>query len=299
MMLITDHFVHIHISKTGGTFVETMVRKLYEARGYEVIEGIEDQPRSLGQRIQRMFNRRPAIYLLLHYPPYISDQPRSGPVIKREMQKNPTKHGWVYQIPPEHRHKPILTTVRHPYDRIVSQYEYKNWQKPRVSQRRQSHISSKYPNYPNLSFGEYVEMANLLADELVLPKLSAEDQLGYQTRAYLLTLFQDPLRLLDIDSSYLAERRYKDDLAPNIHYTFTHDLNRGLYQFLRKLDFPHEEIAFILEHNKVLPRKGGRREDQTWEKYYTPELKAFVRHRERVLFDMFPEFEQAAPDESS
>lgn len=88
-------------------------------------------------------------------------------------------------------------------------------------------------------------------------------------------------------------------MAPNLHYTFTHDLNHGLYQFLRKLDFPHEEIAFILEHNKVLPRKGGRREDQAWEKYYTPELKALVRRRERVMFEMFPEFGQEALDENA
>lgn len=298
-MLITDHFVHVHVSKTGGTFVESMVRKLYEARGCHVVEVIEDQPLPWRQRIQRVFSRQPAIFLLQHYPIYISDQPAHGRTIKHAKHQTPNKHGWVYQIPPEHRHKPILTTIRNPYDRIVSQFEYKNWQQARGSKYRESVIASHYPHFPNLTFAEYVELMRLLADELMLPKLSPEDQIGYQTREVLRTLFQDPLRLLDIDADYLAERRYREDVAPNLHYTFTHDLNHGLYQFLRKLDFPHEEIAFILEHNKVLPRKGGRREDQAWEKYYTPELKALVRRRERVMFEMFPEFGQEALDENA
>ncbi|NOG51694.1 MAG: hypothetical protein HND48_21390 [Chloroflexi bacterium] len=57
------------------------------------------------------------------------------------------------------------------------------------------------------------------------------------------------------------------------------------------MDYPHEEIAFILQHQKVLPNGQGRSEDQTWEKYYTPALKAAVRHYERMLFEMFPVFD--------
>jgi hypothetical protein len=35
----------------------------------------------------------------------------------------------------------------------------------------------------------------------------------------------------------------------------------------------------------------GRRNDQNWEKYYTPALKKFIREKDWVLFEMFPEFD--------
>jgi hypothetical protein len=57
------------------------------------------------------------------------------------------------------------------------------------------------------------------------------------------------------------------------------------------MGYAHEDISFILNHSKVFPLGKGRSAEQKWEKYYTPELKAFVREKERVLFTLFPEFE--------
>jgi hypothetical protein len=37
--------------------------------------------------------------------------------------------------------------------------------------------------------------------------------------------------------------------------------------------------------------KGNQRRQAKWEKYYTPELKAFVREKEDLLFTLFPEYD--------
>jgi hypothetical protein len=44
----------------------------------------------------------------------------------------------------------------------------------------------------------------------------------------------------------------------------------------------------------VLPDDGlrDRPEHDPWQSYYTPELKDFVRTRERLLFGHFPEFDK-------
>ncbi len=50
-------------------------------------------------------------------------------------------------------------------------------------------------------------------------------------------------------------------------------------------------VDFILEMKKVLPLGKGRTKEQKWQKYYTSELKDEIRQKERVLFQMFPEFD--------
>jgi hypothetical protein len=73
---------------------------------------------------------------------------------------------------------------------------------------------------------------------------------------------------------------------------FTDNLNRGLYDFLRDIGgYAESEIAFILDQGKILPRGSTRKDEQRWESYYTPQLKAWVRHRERVLLALYPHWD--------
>jgi hypothetical protein len=128
-------------------------------------------------------------------------------------------------------------------------------------------------------------------DKKTNTRFTWEDRLGQQTLQFIEYFYQNPARVTEIDAAYLEKKCYLEDLYPNLHFTFTHDLNRQLYEFLRKMGYAEPEIAFIREHEKVMPKQGGRNEKQNWEKYYTPELKAKVRHHERMLFEMFPEFD--------
>ena len=69
------------------------------------------------------------------------------------------------------------------------------------------------------------------------------------------------------------------------------DGGRDPVQALLEVGYPAESIEFILTAEKVLPPGGKPREGGKWERYYTPELKALVRRRERLLFTLFPEYD--------
>jgi hypothetical protein len=58
------------------------------------------------------------------------------------------------------------------------------------------------------------------------------------------------------------------------------------------MNYDEEDIRFILDLGRILPKGRGRSvEQQKWESYYTPELKRRVREKERFIFELFPEFD--------
>ena len=275
-MIITDKFVYIHMPKTGGTFVETVLHKIHEARG-DVFERRRADQAPRRRPLREWFQKRRPVFLELYNQAGGNDW---------------NQHGHVSQIPPEHAHKPILTTLRNPDDRYVSQYEFEWWkQNPGSFFRHFETLKERYPNYPELTFEEFVTLSNAYSADEINLRFEPDDQLGRHTVQFIKYFYRNPALLTEIDAAYLAEKRYEADLAQNLHYTFTHDLNQQLYDFLRTMDYAHEEIAFVLQHKKVLPNGKGRNEDQKWEKYYTPALKAYVRHHERLLYTKFPVFD--------
>ncbi len=128
-MILTDDFVFIHEPKTGGTFVTEMLRSIYEL--------VTDH--SVIKRVLRRMHRR-----------------GKKPVL------NILKHGTCSEIPNSHRDKPILATIRNPYDRYVSQYEFAWWKVPPEDYCDVEELRKRYPHYPNLTFEEFIELNNTL-----------------------------------------------------------------------------------------------------------------------------------------
>jgi len=71
----------------------------------------------------------------------------------------------------------------------------------------------------------------------------------------------------------------------------TDRLNEELYDFLLKIGWKQNEIEFVLDLEKIYPKEGGRSREQVWEKYYTRKLKSIIRRKERLIFDIFPQFD--------
>lgn len=257
-MLLTDDFVYIHMPKTGGTFVAEVVSRLYGVQ-------VPFMPSCL-EAVFRKFSR--------------------GLV-------NENKHGTCSQIPESHRDRPILATVRNPYDRYVSQYEFGYWRRhPTSFQGIGEQANSIYPHYPGLSFPEFFEVLDRFAyPEMVNSSFSTDMSLGCHTKQLVMYFFKHPREVFfKIDEDYIRSRRYRHDLFENIHFIRTSELNRELYDFLLRF-WPQRKLEFILAMEKILPAGMGRSEEQAWEKYYTPELKRKVRIKERIIFDLFPEFD--------
>jgi hypothetical protein len=194
------------------------------------------------------------------------------------------KHGTCSQIPREYGHLPIVGCVRNPFDRYVSTYAFEWW---RMYPEQYPGLL-EHPNYPDLNFEEYVRLANEKWLDRENPGVQVDSTLGWQTAQFVSWYCNEPAEVLrSVAGRSPTVEDVQRSLSPE-RFLNTHRLNQELHDYLRDKGFEEARLSFILESPKILPPGVGRRDN--WEKYYTPELKAFVEQRERILFDLFPEF---------
>ncbi len=265
-MIITDKFVFVHDPKTGGSFVTSA---LYELHGINW---------TLWSALKLTVFRE------------LRHKTKFGNFIHTNQ-----KHFGCGFIPKEHHSKKILATVRNPFDWYVSQYEFGWWKRRNMKKyfKKLPDFNRDYPDFPEIDFGEFVKLSNQAFEtHLDCPK-EVWSQFGMRTRAFADFYFKEPGKALTkmLDDNYITSGAYKSDLYENLHFIHTKNLNRNLYDFLLQTGYKKEDINFILEMKKVLPLGKGRTKEQKWEKYYTPELKDEIRQKERVLFQLFPEFD--------
>jgi hypothetical protein len=261
-MIFTDRFVYLHLPKTGGTFVTEMLQRLYCPHP------------SLLRRLANLAPWR--------------DQRFRGPHGVLIADRN--KHGIRSEVPPIHRRKPVLATVRNPFDRYVSMYEFGWWRRPEwlPTYRRLPDFARRFPAFPTLTFDEYVRLESEAYADLTPERFADPHAVGLHTQDFVRQYCWDPRRVLErIQEGRAVDWQTKLD---GCRFLRTSDLNGDLHRFLADSGYPPDAIAFVLDHAKVMPGK-GRTPEQRWEAYYTPELKRIVRAQERALFELFPEFD--------
>jgi hypothetical protein len=204
------------------------------------------------------------------------------------------KHGSSRHVPPPFRHLPLVSTLRNPFDRYVSTYEFGWWKKEdRWRPTWLAGMKSEFPQYPDLSFEEFVEMSKYL-DRFSVCDRPAAPTVGLQTRELIHFFCQnsaDVVLQIAQASDEVAAKLLRDDMFP-VHFLRTNDLNASLVEYLESVGIPAERLEPIRKSGKVFPPDGGRSEAQRWESYYTPELKDVVRQRDRLVFELFPEFDE-------
>lgn len=212
---------------------------------------------------------------------------------------NTQKHAGCTEIPEAWRGKPLLTTLRNPYDRYVSQYRFAWWKLHPDMYCGEAEMRAMFPHYPDLSFGEFLQLANTKfvnrhhREETGFRNehFPEDRRLGWHTEQFVRLYCQRPRDVFRaIDEDFITQGRCREALYP-VRFTFAEDLNRGLHAFLREVGHKPEDIDFILDAEKIYPAEGGRSPEDRWESHYTPELKRFVRTRERLLFQLFPQYD--------
>lgn len=264
-MIFTDKFVYVHEPKTGGTFVTSVLFRLY---------GLNWNRWTHLRNIVRGEVRRTGKYgTLIH---------------------NSNKHGFCRNIPAAHQEKTILATIRNPYDLYVSQYEFGWWKRREFlpAYRSVPGFDKTYARFPDLDFDEYVRLVNEAFPVFAFGQHARADRPGLHTEQFFKYYFRHPEQSFSHvdDEDYTDTQKCRAEMF-DLHFIRTDRLNQGLYDFLLQSGYEHEDIRFILDAGKILPQGKGRSAEQRWERYYTPELKAMVRAKERFIFRLFPEFD--------
>lgn len=262
-MIITDQFVFLHLPKTGGTFVNEAI---LTAHGIDVVKA---------RRWNSSYRWRARLTGSL------IDSPRYGP-----LAHSGTKHDFRKDVPEKHRGKTVLATIRNPFDRLVSAYEFRWWTREDkvASFRARFDLDGEFPTFPDLDIHDYLRLQQ---------RSLAYSTLGPATCMLVETLAADPpavLQALDDPSSQETPLR---DCLSNVRFLHTESLNADLYGFLRQTGYREEDVEFLREKDRVVPEgPGAARKSRDWRSYYNPQLFERVRRLERHLLKLFPEYDQ-------
>jgi hypothetical protein len=293
-MLFAPRFTYVHEPKTGGTFVNHVLGRLHG--------GLTDIPASRLRGPALRFGVAAASY----YPELLRTrlrEPRSA-ASKYGRVYSWNDHGTCSEIPAGRRSRPILATVRNPLETYVSLFRFGWWQRPEyipVYRRFIPDFERRYPGFPDVSFRQYLE---LLHSGCVLPASRDLDDptgVGYLTERFVRFYFRlprtgrgyDPAPVLrQIDAS-LDGGGYREDMF-DVRFIRTSRLNRELCDFLVGIGYDAADVEFVESLGRVIPAGAtvAFREDSdssAWSRYYTPELEATVRTRERLIFTLFPD----------
>lgn len=263
-MLISDHFVMINFPKTGTSFVRACLHELY------------------AKQISQSNPFKRVAYALHAIPkPQLSELMLPNIEYTQTDYRVPDQHGKVSQIPQIHRHKPVISITRNPFDRAVSGYEFGWWKNHPYDAIE--NIKAAFPHFPNLDFCEYLAFMDSQISHRI-PAAIPQNDIGIQTVEFIQYYFYDTLdALTKLNDGYIYSGAYKCDM-PDITLMHTEHLNDDLHKYLFSLGFKESELAFILEKPRLRPGETERSSDTLRLTYWTPDRIKTRLHKERYLF---------------
>jgi hypothetical protein len=257
-MIITDHFVFLHLPKTGGTFVSDSLHRAFKTRR-TWLNSLTSRFGS-GHRFQTPYGS------FFHAHQW---------------------HGTRQEIPQAYRDLPILTCLRHPLERYVSIFEFGWWKRPEFVKGYRHGIENfgqRFPNFPHLSFLDFLTLHH----ETRMPKPWREfnnpESPGLHTWQWLRQLTVSPQSWTE--SNHLDPSRLQMELK-GIHLLRTSRLNQDLYQFLLSKNFLPDDLSFILTKQRVLPHGKGRSTNSSWKSYYDTELRQLMESKDRHIIQLY------------
>ncbi len=199
------------------------------------------------------------------------------------------RHGFRRQIPPAYRHLPLVGCLRCPYDWYVSGYEFRWW----VKSTELFPGVENHPRYPDLTFEDYVHLGNGPWLAYHNPDLAGSPQVGWYTSALINWYGIDPDRFLAAAVECPPTVCDVRDQLGGVHLLRTARLNHDLCSYLRAYGVGEDKLSAIRTAPRIRPPdpEETRRTHSHWRDYYTPDLLSFVRHKERLAFELFPEFD--------
>jgi hypothetical protein len=272
-MILADRFVFVHMPKTGGTFVTAVLDQLHRTKRRRILRA--KVCRLLGLRA------RPGC--------------RYGALENVE-----PKHGTCHDIPSAHQGKPILSCMRSPHDWYVSQYEFSWWKRTHLYDPNGPPTPAGYaieqvlpkfaatrPHFPAISFAEFMELCHQ-ASRVYDPS----GKTGLYTHGFVRYFFKDPVAALpSFSEEYFSSGQARREMF-DVHFLPTEILNQALENALIGFGYREKDVRFVRTLGRILPEGRGRRDDQPWQKYYTPVLERQVRENDWPLFAAFPRYAQ-------
>lgn len=265
-MLVTSQFVVLNVPKSGSSFVREVIKSIYKNRD------------RLHRKRTGML--RTAIDRLRRHDVQAEHRLKELILPNIRLRGRPAdQHGTYVQVPGRFRNRAVIAVIRNPYDKLVSDYEFRWWAKYPPVPRDQ--LRNIVPNFPDLSFEEYLRMSECTA----AAKLKGRNplELGNLTIEFVQFFFKNPPEALGrMSDSYVASGQFRRDMAEVI-FLRQERLNEDLADVLGRHGFQEEELELCRSHprvNETVSRDTDRAS------LWTPWSLHHVRTRERLLLLM-------------
>lgn len=257
-MIITESFVWINYPKSGSTFVRKALRQLYQTRRRDVRKRFRMRKRSMQE--------------------IACPNLRHGRA--EERRGKPTPHGVVSQIPLDFTHLPVVSSIRNPFDTMVSLFTYADWKREDVWPAPKEVIRKDFASFPDLDFAQYLRYTCHFKKNTFVKISGKERAIGPLSKNFLMFFSKQPIAPEEIPV-YGSVDDLRMSIAP-VRFLRTERLSHELTDLLQACGFAGSDIRFIRE----MERENTSKRDPI-ESYYTPELRKTFLSREWLLFTLY------------
>ena len=245
-MLITKDFVLLNYPKTGSTFSRRIIRQVYLDDCEELLFPVAYDWRYIGPN---------------------------------------TQHGTYMQIPEKHRNKPVLSIIRNPFDRYVSQYRFKWYAHSPPANRRE--LQKLYPCFPELEFAEFLDMGERFSKRNVLAAydIFQDTDIGFQTISFIAFFSGNPREDLEDLISGKGDPFLR---LPKVHFLHQESLREELASFLAGMGRSRDIEKTIFSASDM--NVGRSSAERDFMQFWSPGLLVEYSEKERFLLKAFPEY---------
>ncbi len=265
-MFITEDFVMLNLPKTGSSFARAVLKELYDR---------EHKRTSLINKFLIKLKIISPLYKELVLP-NIKIQG-----VKQEYEE----HGTYIQIPKNNINRKIFSIVRNPYDRFLSSYEFRAWERKR--QISDELINEHFPTFPNLTIDDYLRLQKLTMKYGRLGGRELNCKIGTQSVQFIQMFFKNPKKVLEnITDEYIDSDKVFDDIA-DISFIKQENLRTNLINFLLQNGFNEKDVNFINDFKRVNTTKKIFK-DRT--KLWTQNSVDYIKKEERLIFKILKKY---------
>lgn len=209
------------------------------------------------------------------------------------------KHATCDEIPAADRGKPILSVIRSPFERYVSQYHYGWWKTNPQEYCDPALVRERYPEYPQVEFEDFVVLANRyfvnvhrgVANGYESPELPPDLAPGWHSEQFIRFFCRDPHRAFASITERDLQRGHLEAYEYPVHFLRTETLNQDIADYLQGCGVDAEFLWVIREHERVMPEQAHEARARPHARdYFDRRLRDFVQHKEMFLFNRFPQY---------
>jgi hypothetical protein len=266
-MILCRDFTFIHMPKNAGSFVETVLRKIFCTTPRPLAGLVDRWDRHITNRV---LNRKPHCYATIGWQLLLKGYAEI------------LVHGFASEAPANRLMRPMLTVLRDPLDRSISEFEFRWWEWSGAKHPNEEKIRRVYPEWPYISsFRDYV----FLRDEFhtrFQEAVPARNRVGIQTETFIRFFCRNPHEILAGGADSLSMDRVLCNLF-DIHFLNMDFLNLELAAYLRGQGVSDAAAQRAERHDRVLPENRGRAEHKNYAAYYDDELLEHVRSKEAIV----------------